>query len=110
MWVFFFFSKCVKFVLFSILEDYSWANVVALSWVNEAVAAHGSFMDLVDLCVTKPGMGELFKTTSWFLWNHQNKVRLNERTLSLSRAGEVAKNLVRQVQQVKDGGRLGLGG
>ena len=106
----FFCSKCVKFVLFSILEDYRWANVVALSWVNEVVAAHGSFMDLVDLCVTKPGMGELFKTTSWFLWNHQNKVRLNERTLSLSRAGEVAKNLVWQVQQVKDGGRLGLGG
>ena len=29
MWVFFFFSKCVKFVLFSILEDYRWTNVVA---------------------------------------------------------------------------------
>ena len=29
MWVFFC-SKCVKFVLFSILEDYRWTNVVAL--------------------------------------------------------------------------------
>ena len=30
MWVFFF-SKCVKFVLFSILEDYKWTDVVALT-------------------------------------------------------------------------------
>ena len=37
------------------------------SWVNEAVTAHGSFMDLVELCVTKPGAGELFKTTAWFI-------------------------------------------
>ena len=37
------------------------------SWVNEAVTAHGSFMDLVELFVTKPGAGELFRTTAWFI-------------------------------------------
>ncbi|XP_075640585.1 uncharacterized protein LOC142612370 [Castanea sativa] len=63
----------------------------------------GQFMDLVDLCVTKPGMGELFGTTAWFIWNHRNKVRLNDRTLPLSRVGEAAKNLMQQVQSVRAG-------
>ena len=73
--------------------------------MNEVVAAHGSFMDLVDLYVTKPKMGDLFGTTAWFLWNHRKKVRLNDRTLLLSRVGEAAKNLVQQVQSVREGHR-----
>nr|POE61423.1 hypothetical protein CFP56_44047 [Quercus suber] len=60
-------------------------------------------MDLVDLCVTKPGMGELFRTTAWFIWIHRNKVRLNDRTSPLSRVGEAAKNLVQHVQSVREG-------
>ena len=71
---------------------------IEFSWVNEVVTTHGSFMDLVELCVTKPEARELFGTTAWFIWSHRNKVRLNEKTLPLSRVGEAVKHLVQKMQ------------
>nr|POE86414.1 hypothetical protein CFP56_17292 [Quercus suber] len=66
------------------------------------ISTYGSFLDLVELCLTKPGVGELFRTTSWFIWTHQNKVKLREKTLPLSSVREAAKNLLQQVQSVRE--------
>ena len=72
------------------------------NWVNETETAYRSFLDLVELCLAKPGAGELFGTTAWFIWTHRNKVRLREKTLPLSSIGEVAKNLLQQVRAVRE--------
>jgi len=73
---------------------------VEFSWVDERVATYGSFLDLVELCLTKPGVGEVFRTTAWFIWTHRNKVRLRERTIPLSSVGEAAKHFLQQVRVV----------
>ena len=70
--------------------------------MNETETAYRSFLDLVELCLAKPGAGELFGTTAWFIWTHRNKVRLREKTLPLSSIGEVAKNLLQQVRAVRE--------
>ena len=61
------------------------------SWVNGTEAAHGSFLDLVDWLISKPGVADLFVTTAWLIWTNRNKTRLMERTLPLSSIGEAAK-------------------
>ncbi|KAL4651182.1 hypothetical protein ACB092_01G141000 [Castanea dentata] len=72
------------------------------NWVSESVTAYGSFLDLVELCLAKPGASELFGTTAWFIWIHQNKVRLREKTLPLSSVGEATKNFLQQVKAVRE--------
>ena len=62
--------------------------------MDKRVTAYGSFLDLVELCLTKPGVGEVFRTTAWFIWTHRNKVRLRERTIPLSSVGEAAKHFL----------------
>uniref|UniRef100_A0A7N2M4E0 Uncharacterized protein n=1 Tax=Quercus lobata TaxID=97700 RepID=A0A7N2M4E0_QUELO len=49
------------------------------NWVSELETAYGSFLDLVELCLAKPGVGELFGTMARFIWTHRNKVRLREK-------------------------------
>ena len=66
------------------------------------VTAYGSFLDLVELCLTKPGAGEVFGTTAWFIKTHRNKVRLRERTIPLSSAGEAVKHFLQQVRAVRE--------
>ena len=68
--------------------------------MDKRVTAYGSFLDLVELCLTKLGLGEVFRTTTWFIWTHRNKVRLRERTIPLSSVGEAAKHFLQQVRVV----------
>ena len=68
--------------------------------MSQWVTAYGSFLDLVELCLKKPGVGEVFGTMAWFIWNHRNKVRLSEKTMPLISAGEAAKNFLQQVKAV----------
>lgn len=72
------------------------------NWVSEWVIAYGSFLDLVELCLTKPGAGKVFGTTAWFIWTHRNKVRLWEKTMLLSSVGEAAKNFLQQLKAVRE--------
>lgn len=62
--------------------------------MSELETAYGSFLDLVELCLAKLGVGELFGTMARFIWTHRNKVRLREKSLPLSSVGEAAKKLL----------------
>ena len=75
---------------------------VDFSWVTEGMTAYGSFLDLVELCLTKPGASELFGITAWLIWTHRNKVRLREKTMPLSSIGEAAKKFLQQVKAVRE--------
>ena len=72
------------------------------SWVNKRVTAYGSFLDLVELSLTKLGMGEVFRTMPWFIWTLRNEVRLREKTIPLSSVGEAAKHFLQQVRAVHE--------
>ena len=72
------------------------------NWVTEGITAYGSFLDLVELCLTKPSAGELFGIIAWLVWMHRNKVRLKEKTMPLSRFGEAAKKFLQQVKVVRE--------
>ena len=72
------------------------------SWVTEGMTAYGSFLDLVELCLTKPGASELFGITAWLIWTHRNKVRLREKTMPLSSIGEAAKKFLQQEKAARD--------
>uniref|UniRef100_A0A7N2QYP5 Reverse transcriptase zinc-binding domain-containing protein n=1 Tax=Quercus lobata TaxID=97700 RepID=A0A7N2QYP5_QUELO len=76
--------------------------VRGLQLVIEGMTAYGSFLDLVELCLTKPGAGELFEITAWLIWTHRNKVRLREKTIPLSSIGEAAKKFLQQVKAARD--------
>ena len=40
------------------------------NWVTEGMTAYGSFLDLMELCLTKLGAGELFGIIAWHIWTH----------------------------------------
>ena len=40
------------------------------NWVTEGMTAYGSFLDLMEPCLTKLGAGELFGITAWHIWTH----------------------------------------
>ena len=44
----------------------------------------------------------MFGTTAWFIRTHRNKVRLRERTIPLSSAGEAVKHFLQQVRAVRE--------
>nr|POE85851.1 hypothetical protein CFP56_18200 [Quercus suber] len=64
------------------------------NWVNQFEVAQGSFLDLVAKVLTKLRMREVFAATTWFVWTHKNKSRLNEKTLPLSGIRDPVSNFL----------------
>ena len=56
----------------------------------------------MEMCLKKPGSGELFGITAWHIWSYRNRVRLREKTIPLSGIGEVAKNYLQQVKAIRE--------
>uniref|UniRef100_A0A7N2KS32 Reverse transcriptase zinc-binding domain-containing protein n=1 Tax=Quercus lobata TaxID=97700 RepID=A0A7N2KS32_QUELO len=75
---------------------------VDFNWVSEDLIVYGTFLDLIEMCLKKPGSGELFGITAWHIWTHRNRVRLREKTIPLSGIGEAAKNYLQQVKAIRE--------
>ena len=68
------------------------------NWVNRFEAVHVSFQDLVEMVLSKPRVRENFATTTWFVWAHRNKSRLNEKTTPLNGIREAVQNFLHLFQ------------
>ena len=70
-------------------------------WIFGSGVVFTSFEELVSLVFTKSELVPLFATTTWSVWFHRNKTRLNENTRSLGQIVGFAQDYVRDFKSLK---------
>nr|POE84454.1 hypothetical protein CFP56_40774 [Quercus suber] len=64
-------------------------------WVDRSTAASVSFPELVCMVQSRQHQLPLFATTTWSIWHHQNKSRLQQSSLPLNKIAGYAKEYIR---------------
>ena len=63
-------------------------------WVDRSRITSNSFSDVLKLIQERPLLVALFATTTWSIWYHQNKTRLQQSSLPLEKISSFAKDYV----------------